>query len=520
MRKGRQGQEKIRKKERDRFGREKENRASRKSTDQTNGRASSRTADQTGGRMGLKWAAAAFWLGVWVLSAAAVDNGILLASPWETAERMLSLLGDKSFYLAVGSSLLRIGAGFGIGLGLAVLLAAGSSRLPFLEDLLAPLMGLMKTVPVASFAVLLLIWWGPSGLAAAVSLLVVVPGVYFGTLEGLKSMDIRLLEMADVFRLPFWNRFFYLYRPELRPFLRGSIEAALGMCWKAGVAAEVIGIPARSIGEGLYLSKIYLDTAGVFAWTAAVVLVSFLMEKLLLAASGRFFAWEPRCAPPRPTERSGKGAEGVPSEGAGSVETGFGKAAPDMPFLQVQNITKSFGGRLVLENVNAVCRPGEVWWLTGASGSGKTTLLRILAGLTEPDSGRCTVPGACSMVFQEDRLCEEYSAVRNVTLVTGTGTEAGTEAEKALEALLGKDAVHKPCSQLSGGMKRRVALVRAMEADSACVLLDEPFTGMDGETRRLAREYIRRKREGRILVIASHEESLGAEALQGLSFHL
>lgn len=456
------------------------------------------------GRMGLKWAAAAFWLGVWILSAAAVDNGILLASPWETAERMLSLLGEKSFYLAVGSSLLRIGAGFGAGLGLAVVLAAGSSRLPVLEELLAPLMGLVKTVPVASFAVLLLIWWGPSGLAAAVSFLVVVPGVYFGTLEGLKSMDVRLLEMADVFRLPFWNRFFYLYRPELRPFLRGSIEVALGMCWKAGVAAEVIGIPARSMGEGLYLSKIYLDTAGVFAWTAAVAAVSFLMEKLILAAAGRFFAWEPRCARPRPPERSGKGTEGTP--------------AP--PFLRVQNITKSFGGRLVLENINAVCRSGEVWRLTGASGSGKTTLLRILAGLTEPDSGSCTVPGVCSMVFQEDRLCEEYSAVRNVALVTGTGTEAGTEAEKTLEALLGKDAIHRPCSQLSGGMKRRVALVRAMEADSAYVLLDEPFTGMDGETRRLAKEYIRRKQEGRVLIIASHEEGLGAGALQGLSFHL
>ena len=507
------------------------------------------------GRMRMKWAAAAFWLGVWTLLAAAVDNGILLASPRETAERMLSLLGEKAFYLAVGSSLLRIGAGFGAGLSLAVLLAAGSSRFPFLEELLAPLMGLIKTVPVASFAVLLLIWWGPSGLAAAVSLLVVLPGVYFSALEGLKSMDVRLLEMAEVFRLPFRNRFFYLYRPELRPFLSGSIKAALGMCWKAGVAAEVIGIPARSVGEGLYLSKIYLDTAGVFAWTAAVVLVSFAMERLIQALLERFFAWEPRCAAVCPQGREGKllvgkisqkealeravaagashegaGAEqaaaaGASHEGAGAeqaVAVGIAPegAATDMSALRLQNITKSFDGRLVLEDINIVCRPGEICRLTGVSGSGKTTLLRILAGLTEPDGGSCSLPGACSMVFQEDRLCEEYSAVRNLELVTGTGTEAGAEAEKALEALLGKDAVHRPCSRLSGGMKRRVALVRAMETDSAYVLLDEPFTGMDAETRRLAQEYVRRKLEGRILVIASHEESFGIETLQCQSFHL
>ena len=483
---------------------------------------------------------------------------------------MLSLLGEKAFYLAVGSSLLRIGAGFGAGLSLAVLLAAGSSRFPFLEELLAPLMGLIKTVPVASFAVLLLIWWGPSGLAAAVSLLVVLPGVYFSALEGLKSMDVRLLEMAEVFRLPFRNRFFYLYRPELRPFLSGSIKAALGMCWKAGVAAEVIGIPARSVGEGLYLSKIYLDTAGVFAWTAAVVLVSFAMEKLILTLLERFFAWEPRCAAVCPQGREGRlpagkisqkealeravaagashegaGSEqavaaGASHEGAGSEQAvaagasheGAGSeqavavgtapegAATDMSALWLQNITKSFDGRLVLEDINIVCRPGEICRLTGASGSGKTTLLRILAGLTEPDGGSCSLPGACSMVFQEDRLCEEYSAVRNLELVTGTGTEAGAEAEKALETLLGKDAVHRPCSRLSGGMKRRVALVRAMETDSAYVLLDEPFTGMDAETRRLAQEYVRRKLEGRILVIASHEESFGIETLQCQSFHL
>ncbi len=534
---------------------------------QASGRTAERARGRNAGRAGrghLKWAAAAFWMGVWFVLAAVVDNDILLAAPQETAARMLSLLGEKSFYLSVGSSLLRIGAGFGAGLGLAVLLAAGSSRFALLEELLAPLMGLIKTVPVASFAVLLLIWWGPSALAASVSLLVVMPGVYFGVLEGLKSMNVRLLEMADVFRLPFRNRLFYLYRPELRPFLQGSIKAALGMCWKAGAAAEVIGIPARSIGEGLYLSKIYLDTAGVFAWTAAVVLASFLMEKLILALLERFFTWEPRCAMARPqgsaerplsrklsekgalkqTAAVGTGHEGAapgqaagtasegatPEQAAGTVSEGAAPeqaagtvsegAAPTVSVLRLQNITKSFDGTVVLDNISAACRPGETYLLSGPSGSGKTTLLRILAGLTEPDKGSCTVPGACSMVFQEDRLCEEYSAVKNLELVTGTGTEAGTEAEKALEALLGKAALHKPCSQLSGGMKRRVALVRAMEADSAYVLLDEPFTGMDGETRRLAQDYIRRKQAGRILVIASHQEGSGIGTLQCPSFHI
>ena len=490
-----------------------------------------RGKEKTPGRRLSGCAAVIFWLGIWFLLAAAVDNRILLASPPETGKRVLSLLGEKEFYITVGISLLRIGGGFTAGLALGLLLAAAGCRFLLLEELLAPLMGLMKTVPVASFAVLLLIWWGSSGLAAAVCLLVVLPNVYVNTLEGLKNMDVQLLEMAEVFRLPFRSRFFYIYRPQLKPFLWGSLKVSLGMCWKAGVAAEVIGIPAHSIGERLYLSKVYLDTAGVFAWTAVVVLISTLLEKLVLGLAESFFAWEPACgrvpcslrksrelhegriafgtAKERGRNRKDAGTEEQRQEEIRTAEKGQRqesiKTADERQklCLQLQEISKSYDGRTVVAGASAVYEPGGIYWLTGPSGSGKTTLLRILAGLTMPDSGICRVPDGCSMVFQEDRICQEYSAVRNVELVTGDRRRA----EEALRELLEEDALYKPCSRLSGGMKRRVALARAMEADSAYVLLDEPFTGMDGETRRLAEGYIRRRQSGRTVVIASHEES-------------
>lgn len=419
-----------------------------------------------------------FWIGIWFLAARAVDNKILLATPLETARRLFALLGEGQFYQAAGGSLLRIGTGLLAGFLVGALLAGGSLRFSFLEELLAPVISLTKTVPVASFVILLLIWWGSSFLVVAICFLVVFPGIYLSTLEGLKSMDSQLLEMAKVFRLPFWNRFFYIYCPGLRPFLYGSLKASLGMCWKAGVAAEVIGVPDASIGEGLYLSKVYLDTAGVFAWTAAVVLLSILMEKLVLRLIGLFFRWEPACRGQLPFAASDK-------------------AGGD---LEIRDIVKSYQGKNVLDGISQIYRSGQVYYLTSPSGSGKTTLLYILAGLAEADSGKKAVPGACSMVFQEDRLCEEYSAVRNVELVTGDRRRA----EEALGMLLEKEALHKPCSQLSGGMKRRVALVRAMEAESAFVLLDEPFTGMDAATRRFAEEYIGRSQRGRILIIASH----------------
>lgn len=448
-----------------------------------------------------------FWLAVWVLLALAVDNRILLATPLETAVELIALLRKSSFYYTAAMSLLRIGAGFLAGFTAAVLLAAGSSRFPLLAECLSPVMSLLKSIPVASFVVLLLIWWGSSFLAVAICFLVVLPNIYISTLEGLRNVDKELLEMAKVFRLPFRNRFFYIYRPALRPFLYSSMKVALGMSWKSGVAAEVIGTPDYSIGEQIYLSKIYLNTAGVFAWTAVVILFSFLFERLVLKATGRFFDWQPSCRKPAAALQGRKIAGAEKGEAGGAALRRKGSDAGmtgNEGAIVLKNVWKSFGEKNVLAGKSAVYEKGLVYYLTEPSGSGKTTLLRILAGLEKPDKGTVKAEAFCSMVFQEDRLCREYSAVKNVELVTGDRKAA----RSALEQLLGPDDLDKPCEELSGGMKRRVALVRAMEADSAYVFLDEPFTGLDAETRARTEEYIRRKQNGRTLVIATHITAL------------
>lgn len=420
-----------------------------------------------------------FWMGVWTLLAVLVNNRILLVTPLEAARELVILLREPEFFLAVGRSLVRIGAGFFAGFGAAVLLAALGLRFPFIQELLSPVMSLMKTIPVASFVVLLLVWWGASFLSAAICFLVVLPNIYIGTLEGLKNTDEKLLEMAKVFRLRPVSSFFYIYRPALKPFLCSSMKIALGMCWKSGVAAEVIGIPDLSIGEQLYLSKIYLNTAGVFAWTAVIIVLSVLFEKLVLGLTEIFFAWQPGCG--RPDKR----------ESCGETK----KSA-----VILRSLTRQFAQETVLDGINAEYEAGQTYYLREPSGSGKTTLLHILAGLQKPDSGSVEAPAAVSMQFQEDRLCEDYSAVKNVELVNGD-REA---ARGALAELLEPEALDKPCRLLSGGMKRRVALVRALEADSDLVLLDEPFAGLDAETRVRAESYIRARRAGRILIIATH----------------
>ena len=442
-----------------------------------------------------KVAVIAFWLLVWQLSAMAVDNVILMVSPWKTLLRLIELLGEKNFYATAGMSLLRIGAGFLAGFLAGVALAALAGRFPLAEQLFGPMMSLLKAVPVASFVVLLLIWWGSSFLAVSICFLVVLPNIYLNTLEGLKSTDRELLEMAAVFRLPFSTRFLYIYRPSLRPFLNSGMKLSLGMCWKSGVAAEVIGTPALSIGGQLYLSKIYLDTAGVFAWTAAVILLSVLFEHLILFCTELFFKWQPICAAPDNRRELCKHSPDGAGEGALQAGT-----------VTLNQVEKSFalpegkGRKSVISQLSAVYEPGETYYLRTPSGSGKTTLLRILAGLTTVDSGEVHVPVTVSMVFQEDRLCMEYSALKNVEMITGDRSWA----EETLNCLLEPEDIKKPCAELSGGMKRRVALVRAMEAEAGLILLDEPFTGMDEETKGRAEDYIRQKQRGRTLIIATH----------------
>lgn len=426
----------------------------------------------------------AAWLMIWQIAGVCAGNQILLVGPMQTAASLLKNTMTHTFWLTIGCSVGRIGTGFLTGLFLGLALACASARFSLLEEILSPVMALLKAIPVASFVVLLLIWWGAEFLSAVISFLVVLPGIYIHTLEGIKSTDQGLLEMARVFHIPFLNRFFYIYRPAMKPFLDGALKISLGMSWKSGVAAEVIGTPKYSLGERLYLSKIYLDTADVFAWTAAVILISFLFEKLIMKLWKSFCVWQPHCLPP------------VFLKQKKVCQTHFTNDSNTIGFYHV---TKKYGEQTVLADMTQSIAAGETVLLTQPSGGGKTTILRLLAGLETPQSGRVEY-NRSSMVFQEDRLCELYSAVCNVAMVTGDA--AG--AVKQLSRLLPADCLEKPCALLSGGMKRRVALVRALAAVSQTVLLDEPFTGLDEESRRMAFEYIKKERHGRTLVIATH----------------
>jgi len=227
---------------------------------------------------------------VWQLAAVLLASPLLLVSPIRVAQRLGQLLFEPGFYASVGFSLARIAAGFLLGLIAGSLLAVLASRWPLAEVLLWPYITAIKTTPVASFIILCLIWLDSANLSIFIAFLMVVPIVYANMLEGIRQTDPKLLQMGQVFGVRPLRRVLYLYLPQLRPYLLTAASVSLGLSWKAGIAAEVIGIPEGSIGERLYEAKVYLSSADLFAWTVVIIAISILFEKLFLLLLQRGYA--------------------------------------------------------------------------------------------------------------------------------------------------------------------------------------------------------------------------------------
>ncbi len=190
-----------------------------------------------------------------------------------------------------------------------------------------------------------------------------------------------------------------------------------------------------------------------------------------------------------------------------------------MSDLALENISKRYGENRVLENLSLTFPDNSITCIMGPSGCGKTTLLRIVAGLVKPDSGCIRGrPGRISFVFQEDRLCEDFSAVANIRLVTGKKMQ-DSEIMRHLAALGLAESARMPVRELSGGMKRRVAIARAVCYQSGLLLLDEAFKGLDEERRKMTMDYIRAESSGKIMICVTHDPA-EAEYLGGTLVNL
>lgn len=232
----------------------------------------------------LKWVGVTvFWLLVWQAASMLLGSELLLPSPLSTFRRLGEMMAGAELWRAVGGSLLRILLGFAGGMVLGCALGAVTAAVPLLRELFRPLMTIIKSTPVASFIILLLVLIPTGAVPSVTALLMVTPMFWTNIFTGAQQVDKSLLEMAQVFRLGRGTTLKNIYIPSVLPYFTGALTAGIGLAWKAGIAAEVICVTRDSIGKGLYQSKIYLETEDLFAWTAMVIILSLILENALVA---------------------------------------------------------------------------------------------------------------------------------------------------------------------------------------------------------------------------------------------
>lgn len=233
----------------------------------------------------IKAGAIAFWLAVWEIASLLIGEELFLPSPISVLEALAASAVDLSFWSAVLFTIERIILGFIISLSSAVILAFLSYRWRILGILLEPIVKVVRATPVASIVILILVWVRSRNLSVVISFMMVFPVVYQNVLKGLCDTDRNLIEMADAYRIRTLKRIRYIYLPYLVPYLESAISISLGLAWKSGIAAEVIGLPDGSIGERVYEAKIYLSMPDLFASTVIVIILAFVFERVFLYLS-------------------------------------------------------------------------------------------------------------------------------------------------------------------------------------------------------------------------------------------
>ena len=441
-----------------------------------------------------------FWLAVWQMASMLDGSGVLLCGPLDALLALCRLSCTQAFWSSICFSTLRIVAGVLLGYIIAGVLAVASWHTSTVRILLQPALLAIKSTPVACIVVILLIWTGAANVSVITVLLLVVPAIYFALCAGLDSMDAGQRDLFEIFGVRGRRRFFALIWPAVLPYLQAASSTVLGMSWKAGIAAELIGVPAGSLGERIYQAKLLLETPDLFAWTFCVICLSWLFEHGAMALL--------RGTWPRAAKLALRAPRDLRASGHGSSDAS----------LRAQGLLIGYGAEPLCGPLGFSLGPSSCLCLQAPSGTGKTTLLHTVARLQCPLAGSLenTARGR-SMMFQDTRLVEDLDAIDNILLFARPGFTRKDARDLACE-LLPKDALSRPVRELSGGQRRRVELARAFAAPGELVLLDEPFGGLDAQAHSCALAFVKRHGAGRIVVFATHDaddaQALGAQILE------
>ena len=446
-----------------------------------------------------------FWLAVWQIASMVVGRELILPSPYSAFESLAGLLATESFYRDVATTILRCIMGMVLSFVTGLVTALFANRFSVVRSLMSFPVLVFKATPVLAIILILLLSFRSNHVPVAVCFLMCFPVVYTNLLAGFDNVDREHIELSKFYRLSMADSARFIHLPSVMPQIATSLNLIAGLSWKTVVAAEVLAAPNVSMGYNLFLAKVFLQSANLFAWLIAIICLSLIFEKIIKYAIKQFL--------PKEYTKS-KVLRGVnlglaQRKTAGKVQESQQTQAPE---IQITGLTKSFGEKVVFSNFSERFEGGKTTAIMAPSGYGKTTLLRILAGLEKKDGGEITgisdVP--MSYLFQEDRLLPWLNVFDNIALFLKnrlTEDEVKSQTIHMLELLELSQNAHELPSELSGGMKHRVAIGRAFLCPARILLLDEPFKGLDAELKnriipKLFQEYV----SGKTIVLVTHNK--------------
>ena len=232
----------------------------------------------------------AVYILIWQLLSMLVGSRLLLLpSPLDTLRSMKEIVISETGWQSIGMTMLRILCGYFLGCTVGVLFAILTAHFTVFDWMLKPLRSLIKTTPITSFALILLVSVVSGVVPVIVAMIVVVPMIWQTTEEAIRNRSAELAEMAQIYLKP-WYRFRYVSLPQVLPHFYASASTALGFAWKAVITAEILALPKLGIGRQMQFHKIHIEIPELFAWTLLVIILSILLEntfKLLLKKAGQ-----------------------------------------------------------------------------------------------------------------------------------------------------------------------------------------------------------------------------------------
>lgn len=234
-----------------------------------------------------------FWLAVWTFISFQINSKLLFPAPLDVLKALAELSLTSDFWITAAHSLLRVVSGILISIVIGSVLAVITELSSILRAVLSPALGIIKATPVASFIILALLWIDRNTLPLYITALIVVPIVWSNVSEGIRSVDKELVAVCKIYKFSPTKKITKLYVPSVAPFFMAACKSSLGMAWKAGISAEVLSTPKYAIGTELYFSKTYLETPTLFAWSAVIIILSIIIEKLfvwILSLLGKRFS--------------------------------------------------------------------------------------------------------------------------------------------------------------------------------------------------------------------------------------